>query len=101
MRRPPWSSESPAAFGDDWGADRQAGATVIGSPDQADRVAAAKQAELATRLDAREQSLVGRSATVEPQIIVTQRPYVGDGGDRFTIVPTSSPDHGGRDRLRA
>jgi hypothetical protein len=43
-------------------------------------------------LDARERALVVRGGGVgEAQTIVTERPYVGDGGDRFRIDPTSTP----------
>jgi len=74
----------PAAFGDNWGADRQASATVIGLPDREDRAAAARQAEVATLPAGVERSLVETRSLAE-------RPYVGDGGDRFSIVPTSTP----------
>jgi hypothetical protein len=112
----------PAAFGDSWGADRQDGATAVGSPDLVDRAVAARQKELATMLDARERSLGtqrGEVSTpmleareraqgaklqaqlsgatspdvfdraVAARIAETERPFVGDGGDRFTIDPTS------------
>jgi hypothetical protein len=114
----------PAAFGDGWGADRQDGASVVGSPDLFDRAVAARQNELAAMLDARERSLVtqrgdvstpmleGRELAfgaklqaqlagatspdvfdraVAARITETERPIVGDGGDRFRIDPTSEP----------
>jgi len=48
------------AYGDPWGADRSA-AMVHVSPDLVDRVAAARQQELSSMLDARERSFAARS----------------------------------------
>lgn len=115
---------APAAFGDNWGADRRDGTAVVGSPDLPDRVAAARQKDLATMLDARERSLGTQRGDVSTpmlearerafgaklheqlsgapmpdvidravaaRLVETARPYVGDGGDRFRIDPTSGP----------
>jgi hypothetical protein len=52
----------PAAFGDDWGADRQSPTSLAGMPDVVDRALVQRQQELGAsfdaRLDAREQALV-------------------------------------------
>jgi len=55
---------APAAA-DPWGADQSATIARV-SPDQADRVAAAHQADLARMLDARERSQVERPAATTP-----------------------------------
>ena len=74
----------PAAFGDNWGADKQNQTTFVGSPDAIDRAIAAKQQHVATMLDARERGLnVGR------EVPVTQEPTGFRGDDRFRIDPTS------------
>ena len=81
----------PAAFGDPWGADRQDSPSVVGSPDLADRVIAARQKEQVAMLDARERSLGTLRDDVSTPTVVTYRPLVGDGGDRFTIDGRSTP----------
>ena len=110
----------PAAFGDNWGADRQSEAGVVGSPDREDHAILAQQTETATMLDARERALGperGFGATqvldarerafetklTEPVSVPTEtRPLVGDGGDRFRIdgstggVVTVGPADSGR-----
>jgi hypothetical protein len=90
----------PAAFGDNWGADRQS-QTVVGSPDAFDRAIAAEQQRLATMLDAREQAFgtkreVQLGAGVYPDaferaVTVHERTSGFRGDDRFTIDPTSQP----------
>ena len=83
---------APAAFADPWGADQIGGRPVIGSPDNADRVIAARQKELARVLDARERSLgAARAGAGDVRMVQTGRPYVGDGGDRFTIDAATTP----------
>ena len=72
------------AFGDAWGADRNQ-ATVRVSPDLADRVAAARQQELSSMLDARERSFAAKS---EATRVVSPDP-VRD--DRFRLDPASFP----------
>jgi hypothetical protein len=70
------------AFGDSWGADQRQ-ATVNVSPDLADRIAAARQQDLSSMLDARERSFAAkRDATT----IVSPDP-VRD--DRFRLDPSS------------
>jgi hypothetical protein len=90
----------PAAFGDNWGADRQS-QTVVGSPDAIDRAIAAEQQRLATMLDAREQALgtkreVQLGTGVYPDaferaVTAHERTSGFRGDDRFTIDPTSQP----------
>jgi hypothetical protein len=70
------------AFGDAWGAD-QNHATVRVSPDLADRVAAARQQELTSMLDARERSVAAKSVAMT----VTTSDPVRD--DRFRLDPSS------------
>jgi hypothetical protein len=72
------------AFGDSWGADRDQAPVRI-SPDLVDRVAAAKQQELSSMLDARERSFAAKS---EATIVVSPDP-VRD--DRFRLDPASIP----------
>ena len=72
------------AFGDSWGADRNQ-ATVHVSPDLADRVAAARQQELSSMLDARERSFAAKS---DATTVVSPDP-VRD--DRFRLDPASIP----------
>ena len=72
------------AFGDPWGADRN-DATVHVSPDLVDRVAAARQKELSSMLDARERSFAAKRDATTP---VAPDP-VRD--DRFRLDPTSVP----------
>ncbi len=72
------------AYGDPWGADRSA-AMVHVSPDLVDRVAAARQQELSSMLDARERSFAARSDAS----IVSPDP-VRD--DRFQLDPASIRD---------
>lgn len=81
----------PAAFADPWGADRQDSPSVVGSPDLVDRVIAARQKEQVAMLDARERSLGPLRGDVSTPIVVTYRPLVGDGGDRFVIDGGSTP----------
>jgi hypothetical protein len=71
------------AFGDSWGADRRQ-ATVRVSPDLADRVAAARQQDLSSMLDARERSFAARR---DAATIVSPDP-VRD--DRFQLDPSSN-----------
>jgi hypothetical protein len=90
----------PAAFGDNWGADRQ-NQTVVGSPDAIDRAVAAEQQRLATMLDAREQAFgtkreVQLGTGVYPDafertVTAHERTSGFRGDDRFTIDPTSQP----------
>jgi hypothetical protein len=90
----------PAAFGDNWGADRQS-QTVVGSPDAIDRAIAAEQQRLATMLDAREQAFgtkreVQLGTGVYPDaferaVTTHERTSGFRGDDRFTIDPTSQP----------
>jgi peptidoglycan hydrolase-like protein with peptidoglycan-binding domain len=90
----------PAAFGDNWGADRQS-QTIVGSPDAVDRALAAEQQRLETMLDARERAY-GTKREVQlgtgPYPDVTQRAVAAyermhgfRGDDRFTIDPSSQP----------
>jgi hypothetical protein len=72
------------AFGDSWGADQNQ-ATVRISPDLADRVAAARQQELSSMLDARERSFAAKSVAMA----VTSSDPVRD--DRFRLDPSSIP----------
>ena len=72
------------AFGDSWGADQNQ-ATVRVSPDLADRVAAARQQELTSMLDARERSFAAKS---EATSVVSPDP-VRD--DRFRLDAASIP----------
>lgn len=72
------------AFGDTWGADQNR-ATVSVSPDLADRVAAARQQELTSMLDARERSFAAKSETTR---VVSPEP-VRD--DRFRLAPVGIP----------
>lgn len=80
----------PAALADPWGADQQARTSAVGSPDLVERAVAARQNELATMLDSRERSL-GTGRFGASRAMPTERPLVGDGGDRFTIDPKSHP----------
>jgi hypothetical protein len=90
----------PAAFGDNWGADRQS-QTVVGSPDAIDRATAAEQQRLATMLDARERAYgtkreVQLGTGVYPDaferaVTAHERTSGFRGDDRFTIDPTSQP----------
>ena len=90
----------PAAFGDNWGADRQS-QTVVGSPDAIERALAADQQRLATMLDAREQAFgtkrdVQLGTGVYPDaferaVTANERTSGFRGDDRFTIDPTSQP----------
>jgi hypothetical protein len=80
---------APAAFGDNWGADRQAGvsADTAAMLDARERAQAAKfQAQLGDgpSTDAFDRAVAAR-------IVETVRPLVGDGGDRFTIDGSSNP----------
>jgi hypothetical protein len=79
----------PAAFGDNWGADRQDGATVVGSPDLADRVIAARQKELATMLDARERSLGTQRADSDRGTGTSDHFNAND--NRFRTTPVNEP----------
>ena len=72
------------AFGDSWGADQNR-ATVRVSPDLVDRVAAARQQELSSMLDARERSF---AAKTEATRVFSPDP-VRD--DRFRLDPVSIP----------
>lgn len=72
------------AFGDAWGADQNE-ATVRVSPDLADRVAATRQQELTSMLDARERSFAAKSVAMT----VTSSDPVRD--DRFRLDPSSIP----------
>ena len=72
------------AFGDSWGADQNQ-ATVRVSPDLADRVAAARQQELTSMLDARERSFAAKSEATR----VASPDPVRD--DRFRLDPASFP----------
>jgi hypothetical protein len=72
------------AFGDSWGAD-QIGATVRVSPDLADRVAAARQQELSSMLDARERSFASKTETTS---VVSADPI---RDDRFRLDQASIP----------
>jgi hypothetical protein len=80
---------APAAFGDNWGADRQAGvpSDTAAMLDARERAQAAKfQAQLGDgpSTDAFDRAVAAR-------IVETVRPLVGDGGDRFTIDGSSNP----------
>jgi hypothetical protein len=93
----------PAAYGDNWGADRQDQIAGIGSPDREDRAFLAQQNQTATMLDTRERALgpdrgfggtpmldarerAFATKQVDPAIVPTDtRPLVADGGDRFRI----------------
>ena len=91
----------PAAFGDNWGADRQS-QTMVGSPDAIDRaVAAQQQQRFESMLDARERAYgtkreVQLGTGVHPDVFeraVTARQQTSGfkGDDRFRIDPTSQP----------
>ena len=90
----------PAAFGDNWGADRQS-QTVVGSPDAIDRAVTAEQQRLATMLDARERAFgtkrevqlgtAGYPDVVERTAVAYERTSGFRGDDRFRIDPTSQP----------
>lgn len=90
----------PAAFGDNWGADRQS-QTVVGSPDAIDRALAAEQQRLETMLDARESAFGAKREVqlgtavypdaVERAVASHERTSGFRGDDRFTIDPTSQP----------
>ena len=91
----------PAAFGDNWGADRQS-QTVVGSPDAIDRATAAEQQRLATTmLDARERAFGTKREVqlgtgtypdvVERTAVAYERTSGFRGDDRFTIDPSSQP----------
>ena len=79
----------PAAFSDNWGADRQDGATVVGSPDLVDRVIAARQKELATMLDARERSLGTQRAESAKGTGTSDQFNAND--NRFRTTPVNEP----------
>lgn len=82
----------PAAFADPWGADRQDSPSVVGSPDLADRVIAARQKELATMLDARERSYSERwNVQVQPATDSATRSFNHfiANDNRFRPRPTS------------
>ena len=70
------------AFGDSWGADQRQ-ATVSVSPDLADRIAAARQQDLSSMLEARERSFAAKHAATT---VVAADP-VRD--DRFQLDPSS------------
>ncbi len=72
------------AFGDSWGADQNQ-ATVRVSPDLADRVAAARQQELTSMLDARERSFAAKREATR----VASPDPVRD--DRFRLDPAGVP----------
>jgi hypothetical protein len=90
----------PTAFGDPWGSDRQ-NPTIVGSPDAVDRATAAKQQQLATMLDAREQAFgtkrdvqlgsIPYPDVTERAVSAYQRTNGFRGDDRFTIDPSSQP----------
>jgi hypothetical protein len=90
----------PAAFGDNWGADRQS-QTIVGSPDAIDRAVAAEQQRLETMLDAREQAFATKREVqlgtgvypdaFERAVTAHERTSGFRGDDRFTIDPTSQP----------
>jgi hypothetical protein len=69
------------AYGDSWGADQRQ-ATVNVSPDLADRIAAVRQQDLSSMLDARERSFAAKSAATT---VVGSDP-VRD--DRFQLDPS-------------
>ena len=72
------------AFGDSWGADRNQ-ATVHVSPDLVDRAVAARQQDLSSTLDAREQSFAAKSDATTSVAPVPVR------DDRFRLDPASIP----------
>jgi hypothetical protein len=93
---------APAAYGDNWGADRQDRISGIGSPDREDRALLAQQNQTATMLDARERAF-GTKQAERATVPTDTRPVVADGGDRFRIdgstggVVTVGPVESGRD----
>jgi hypothetical protein len=100
----------PAAFGDDWGADRQSPTSLAGMPDAVDRALVQRQQELGAsfdaRLDAREQALVEKrnvqlSIGTPPDLVERvaaaaagesgSRDYFVANDNRFDIDPTTRP----------
>jgi hypothetical protein len=100
----------PAAFGDDWGADRQTQTSLAGMPDVVDRALVQRQQELGAsfdaRLDAREQALVEKrnvqlSTGTPPDLVervaaaAAKESGSGDhfvaNDNRFSIDPMTQP----------
>lgn len=81
------------AFGDSWGADQRQ-ATVNVSPDFADRIAAARQQEMYSMLDARERSFAAKSnatTTVLPDPVRDDRFQLDPSGIAIPTAASSSP----------